>query len=393
MKKTISVLLTAILLFSLCSVCFAEEAEKKLTFNEGKFKILVFSDTQDDQNPAYDMLNLLSLAIEETKPDLIVFTGDLTEDSRIGDLGIDDEPFREGVEVNDNYEKTLENVKAAAGAVLDIFQESGVPFALTQGNNDHNCAKNEDWLQIYSQYSNCLVKDESPDKDGRIDYNLPVYGSDGSMIFNLWMLDTGRGGLSAESLSWYNSECADITAANNGTPVPAMAFQHIHTPDVGNLFIECTPFDTGAKASGTKFYKLDRTKATGSNFFAYPPCEPSEEFKAFKANGDVIGAYFGHQHVEGFTGTVDGIELGFNYGAEMAKIGPYGYRLITLHEDDILNFDNEIQVYKGSVKLNTAHFELQEEKEEKNLGFFIQFLRYIKNFAVSLISIVVDLVA
>lgn len=391
MKKIISVLLAAILTLSVCSIALADERSKRLEFNDGKFKILMLTDTQDDQYPAYDMLNLVSLSIKETNPDLIIFTGDLVEDSRIGDLFIDDQPFKEGTEVKDE-EKWLENVRTASEAVLDIFEESGIPFALAQGNNDHKCTTNDNWLDIYSQYSNCLVTDMSDDKDGRIDYNLPVYGSDGSMKFNLWLLDTGRGGLSAESLDWYNEKCAEITE-ENGSPVPAMAFQHIHMADVGNLFVECSPFETGATASGSKFYKLDRTKASGKNFFAYPPCEPTDEFKAFKENGDVIGAYFGHQHVEGFTGTVDGIELGFTYGSEMAKTGPYGCRLITLYEDDVKSFDNECYTYEGSVKLNNAHLKLQEDKEEKNLGFFIQFFRYIRNFIFSMISVVIDLFA
>ena len=41
--------------------------------------------------------------------------------------------------------------------------------------------------------------------------------------------------------------------------------------------------------------------------------------------------------------------MGFNYGSEFAKIGPYGCRLITLHEDDVTNYDNEMFTYEGSV--------------------------------------------
>ena len=94
MKKILSIVLCAALLLTFCAGAFSAD-DKTLRFKNGEFKILVLSDTQDDHYPAYDMVNLITLAIEETSPDLIVFTGDLVEDSRAGDIGIDGESFRE----------------------------------------------------------------------------------------------------------------------------------------------------------------------------------------------------------------------------------------------------------------------------------------------------------
>ena len=98
MKKIISILLAVSVMFSLCSFAFAEDNGLKFG-DDGEFTILQISDPQDDHNPAYDMVNMIKLAIEQSNPDLIVFTGDIVEDSRIGDIGIDDESLREGVEV------------------------------------------------------------------------------------------------------------------------------------------------------------------------------------------------------------------------------------------------------------------------------------------------------
>ena len=76
----------------------------------------------------------------------------------------------------------------------------------------------------------------------------------------------------------------------------------------------------------------------------------------------MLGAYFGHWHIEGFTGTYDGIELGMSYGCEFAKTGPYGIRVFTIYEDDAENFDNVIYTYEGSVKSGNARFELQVDE-------------------------------
>ena len=137
MKRIISLFSAAVLLFSLGFSSYSAENRQTLSFKNGKFRILVLSDTQDDHHPAPDMLNFVKKSIEEAKPDLIVFTGDLVEDSRAGGF-VDDEPFSEGVVVNGpggelDKEKTFENVKTAIKPVLDLFQASGVPFDLVQG--------------------------------------------------------------------------------------------------------------------------------------------------------------------------------------------------------------------------------------------------------------------
>ncbi|MCQ2481036.1 MAG: metallophosphoesterase [Clostridia bacterium] len=395
MKKIISALLSLILVISLTYMAFAVDNSKELKFREdGTFKILQISDTQDDAHPAYDMIEFVKLSIKESKPDLIIFTGDLVEDKRPGDLTKDDDPFHEGVVVKNNQEKTTENLEKAADSVLSILQESGIPFALAQGNNDHNCGISDAyWLKIYSRYSNCLTTDMSNDSEGRIDYNILINGTDGSPAFNLWIMDTERGGTNTEQDDWYKQASTELTN-KYGKVIPAFVFEHIQVCDIGNLFEECSPFDEGAKACGSKVVRLNREIATGYNFFGYEPGLTSQQFLSWKEQGDVIGAFFGHQHVEGFSGKVEGIELGFTYGCEFAKTGPYGYRVFTLHEDDILNYDNELFTYEGSVKTGNARIEKQAEisyKEYKNPAekAFYSIINFVK-FA---ISFVIDIFA
>lgn len=64
------------------SPCFAIQSfaetgdETTLKFKDGKFRILVFADPQDDLNPCEETLDLMYASIEAAKPDLVVFTGD-----------------------------------------------------------------------------------------------------------------------------------------------------------------------------------------------------------------------------------------------------------------------------------------------------------------------------
>lgn len=387
MKKIFALLLSCILVFSLCSFAFAKNPERELKFGaDGKFTILHLTDSQDDHFPAWEMLNLVKKSIEESSPDLIIFTGDIVEDRRIGDMGIDGNPLTEGVCEKDIkgdviYGKTLENIKLTVKALFDVLESSGVPYVITQGNNDGKCGiSNNDWLEIYSQYPNCIVKDMSNDLQDRIDSNLVIYDNDNTPAFNLWLMDTAGGGVSDEQISWYKNRCKELKEQNGGEIVPSLVFQHIQVAEIGNLFEECKTWDEGARPLDGKFYRLNKKIAKGEAYFAYEPGKTSEQFIAWKECGDVLGAFFGHQHIEGFSGIYEGIELGFTYGCQFAKTGPYGYRVITLNEDDILNYDNELFVYSGKVKLGTDKTEKIEYKlyaETDNA--FSAFMLKIKN--------------
>ena len=387
MKKTLAVCLSMLLLVCFLPVSGAEEAV--FSFREdGTFRILQLSDTQDDQNPAWDMLNLVRQAVITADPDLIVISGDLVEDSRVGDLGIDAEPGREGVNVTDirgnlDYEKTRANVEAAVDAVFTELEAFGIPYAVALGNNDRKVGLSAaDWLEIFAKYPHCVAFDESPDAADGLDYHLTVRGGDGADKLNVWLLDTGKGGISDEQVDWYKETAKAAAAANGGAPVPAIAFQHIQMADIGNLFVPCSPADTGAKKVDGGHARLTPETAGGDNFFGYEPGQTSYEFKAFKECGDVMGAFFGHQHVEGFSGVWDGVELGFTYGCEMAKTGPYGFRVFTLHADDVTNYENTLYRYTGNVKLGTVKITAENTAPagEETFGPFTLLLRFFNLF-------------
>ena len=127
MKKLLCIILSVSMLFCIPAVASAQT--NTLQFTDGEFTILQISDPQDDRYAAYDLINFVKLALEETKPDLVILSGDIVEDNRAGDFGIDDENFREGVEV-DTYEETLDNVKVATNNIFSIINDAKIPFAV-----------------------------------------------------------------------------------------------------------------------------------------------------------------------------------------------------------------------------------------------------------------------
>ena len=67
------------------------------------------------------------------------------------------------------------------------------------------------------------------------------------------------------------------------------------------------------------------------------PCPPETErsqFESWKKTGDIVAAFFGHDHVNTFIAEVDGIKLIQTLGAGYHTYGKErGGRLIVLHED------------------------------------------------------------
>ena len=396
MKKLLAAALAAMLMFLALPFCGAAEAPA-LTFRaDGTFTILHITDTQDDQYPAKDMLNLLRRAVDTAKPDLIVFTGDIVEDTRYGDVS-DAVPGQEGVVVKDirgniDVSKTRANVETAVDAVFSVLEEAGVPYAIALGNNDRKVGLAlADWLEIFSRYPHCVAFDESPDAHDGLDYHLMIRGTDGADKFNLWLLDTLGGGITDEQVDWYRAASAAVTA-RNGSPVPALAFQHIQPADIGNLFEPCSPADEGAKRIDGGYVRLNRNIADGCNFYGYTPGKESYEFRAFKECGDVVGAFFGHQHVEGFSGVWQGIELGFTYGCEMSKTGPYGFRVFTLHENDPAHYDTVLYRYTGRTALGTDSVEAEGPQPYGTpANSFLAFFAKLRNLLSATVSFIVHL--
>ena len=398
MKKTLAVLLSILLLTLSLPFAVAGTPEELRFRDDGTFTILNLSDTQDDAHPAPDMLRLLELAVETADPDLIVINGDLVEDRRYGDNLSDDQPTAEGVNVYDkngeiDHDRTRENVEKAISCVMGTLEKYEVPYAIALGDNDRKVGlSSEEWIEILSAYPHCVFFDESPDGAGGVDYHVSVKGTDGTDKLTVWLMDTGRSGVTDEQVNWYKETAAAIAAENGGTPVPAFSFQHIHTDDIGNLFVPCKATDEGAKKSADGYVRLDRTVSSGYNFFSYEPGARTYQFEGWKASGDVMGVFFGHMHVEGFSGVWDGIELGFTYGCEMAKTGPWGFRVLKMNEDDVRSYSNETYQYKGSARLGTAKVEKYEDgPSQAERGRVVAFLLKFVNLFRSLISAIVYL--
>lgn len=318
----------------------------ELRFREnGEFKILIIADAQDTDNPQKETTDIIKYSIEKTKPDLIILLGD----NIAGDF--------DGV--------TPKRTKAAIRAAADSISEKEIPFALVFGNHDHEglthkCGFEEKEakefiIEEFMKYPQCLAVKGEP-QSGVGTYNLPILSSDGGkkIAFNLWLMDSGTydnnggyGFVQPDQTEWYIKTSNALKAQNGGLPVPSFLFQHIPVAETYKLMKNYPFYVPGSVTGGSKLFKgfYKGYKNRQGKFRETPCCSntPNNQFETWKQQGDIICAFFGHDHTNDYLGRVDGIDLCAVPAAGYYSYGwNHGARSVTIYENSPRDYDTEI---------------------------------------------------
>lgn len=321
-----------------------------LRFKNGKFKIMLIGDLHESYdmysdnaaNKADDMNNLLTKAVEQLNPDLVVYLGD--------NAGADNEM----------------QMRSVISRILYPVSVRDIPFAVVFGNHDRECAVSlKDQTRLYNEHDNCYMYNADDSLTGYGNYNILIKSSKfDDDIFNLWFMDSNNlaedqelsyyDWVHEDQIEWYKKTALKLKENNDGKVIPALLFQHIPVPEEYDLLREAKPYEKLDSVPGhlkwaDKNYVL---KDTVEGYLGEGPCTPcvnSGQFAAWKEIGDIIGAFFGHDHMNDFAGYVDGIMLA---QSKTAGFRPYtdgcrsGVRLITLDENDLQNINTRMYHFK-----------------------------------------------
>lgn len=350
-KKVLSVILSLFVLFSLIALPVSAK-EKNLTFGEdGKFRIMQINDFQDRDVANADSLAFLNAVLDKYNPDLVILVGD---------------------QLSDYFpNKTAEKIKTAISNQVNPMEERGIPFIFTFGNHDRDhqdVLSMEEQAAFYREFSCCYSNADGADGGT---YNTLIYGKDGSTpVLNIYMMDTqhwnGTGwtsGVTQKQVQWYVDTSNSLKEMNGGKVVPSLVFQHIPVKEIRSLLKAVPPETPGALKSRfyDSYYILDEDAdwiGDRNVMREIPGCEHPEkitgQYEAWVNQGDIIGAYFGHDHINTFVGrTDDGIILGYNGGFGFATYGDPGERYARIYdfsENDVENYTQETIYYTECVK-------------------------------------------
>ena len=300
----------------------------QLKFKNNQFKIMQVADTQEGKNVSPDTLNLLNAAIEKEHPDLVVYSGD-----QIWNIA--------------SFKGNKKTVRDVLYKLTEPAHSRNIPFTICFGNHDRQVGvSNEEQLEIYKSIPN-FVGDSAEGVDGCGNHVIEI-AKDGEIVFLLYCIDShtsltiGYDHVHESQLEWYRS-VRDKYEEKCGKVVPSIVIQHIPVPEVLELLKEVKRGTKGAvqgfRNHAGKWYILDKSKVNATGFMKESPADPMEnggQFDAMAEKGDVVGIYFGHDHINSFNGKVRGIDVGYTQGAGFHVYGPgldRGVRMINLSTD------------------------------------------------------------
>jgi hypothetical protein len=338
---------------------FAVDTNSAFQFNsDGKFKIMMINDTQDVILKDVLQADYLKKIAAQEQPDLIIMAGDLITD------------FFPGA--------TREALEKCLRQSLEAINSLGIPFVATFGNHDHDWEDIfplEEQMEVYKSYSNCAIVNNGCDIGT---YNITVKSSDGKSIpLNIYVMDsnnkavgegllTGYQGLKPEQVQWYK-DTRDALKEETGDYVPSLVFQHVPVKEIYQ-FVDTVPFnedhtDCIFSIDDGQWYKLNDKVISGS--LGEVPCSESVngntgEYEAWLEQGEVIGAFFAHDHVNTFVGVTDeGIKMGYNGGSGFSTYGNGGdrsARIFEIDENDVENYDTYLVTYNDVEPISINYY-------------------------------------
>lgn len=324
----------------------------KLKFNpDGKFKILLFGDIHEDgdykTNLRFkDMHKLMNAALDEYKPDLCVLLGDNCNTKL--------------------YQESPERFKKMVIDLIEPMTRRGIPAASILGNHEHDHGNEDEIVGIYNSINGIIMRNDAPaEVTGNANFKELIYSSDGEKpAFCLWFIDSNNchenreishyDYVHTDQIEWFESESRKLKEINGGKPIPSFVFQHIPVPEEYELLRKAKFWELPVAVRGhnTKSKTFYVGKKGTEGYVGEGPCSPdvnNGQFASWKKVGGVLGAFFGHDHLNDFSGYVDGIFL-----AQHKTAGFRAYtdgcrscvRLVTIDEKDPANFKHELKRFK-----------------------------------------------
>lgn len=286
------------------------------------YRILQLSDTHlGDKDDLEKHFKFMDLTINESKPNLIVVTGDLFTFTS----------------------------KTTAKRFFQYLDSKGVDWTVTFGNHDEQCYFSVDWLTGYLNNfgSHCVFKDIQDD-DVQGNANFAINLMKGEDIFEqLIVMDSNRyyygsyfgyDYFKQDQIDWYSNLVDYTTQENAGVVVPSLMFYHIPLPEIDEAWDKSEAGDPSAiRKYGEKGEKT------------CPPEYNSHFFDKILEKGSTHGMYFGHDHLNNFIVNYKGVD--FAYGIKSTDRIYYGNamlggRTIVLHDDHSLSYEHHYHTYE-----------------------------------------------
>lgn len=303
MKVLLSILLVMVLIVagSLGFVTFYHKDYKEA--DDTAYKILQITDVHILNNGKKDAkaFKTITAMVETTKPDMIMFTGDLTSEK-------------------ENF--------TAFKTCCEYLESFNIPWAFVFGNHEGLDIKYEENevidpekiadRQTLSDYLesllNCIYEAGDENVDGMGNYYYNVTDDNGKVITSLIMMDShsydeennGYDHFHDNQVAWYENTIKSIAKDVNGDEkqvVPSLAFFHVPMQEYMTAYDEAK--GTDKLLWGFRFPNEDGT-----------PAVDDQMFEKMVELGSTKGCFAGHDHMNNFSVMKDGIRLTYGLSCD-----------------------------------------------------------------------------
>ncbi|CAM3549460.1 metallophosphoesterase family protein [Marinicrinis lubricantis] len=317
---------------------YADSKERmKLQFNkDGKFKVVQFNDTQDDEYTDRRTIELIEKVLDSEKPDFVVLNGD---------------------NITGGCDTELE-MKQAMNNIVQPIEQRNIKWAVTFGNHDEDSTPNSgmdeaDMLKFYMSYRNNLNEAGPKGVTGTGNSHILIHDSRGRRAaFNIWLLDSGRYApesiagqdfegyphwdwLKTDQVSWY-VETSKKLEQRWRSKIPSLMFMHI--PLWEHRYMWFASVDSRTEEDHMR--AMIKHQIVGErNEDECPGPFNSGLFSAILARGDVKGVFCGHDHINTYHGNYYGVLLGYGGSAGFGTYGLSGEEKNRLRGARVFNLD------------------------------------------------------
>ncbi|MCU6707772.1 metallophosphoesterase family protein [Paenibacillus sp. J5C_2022] len=281
---------------------------QKMKFREdGTFTIIQFTDVHwmDGLETDIRSKEVMETVLNTEDADLVVFTGDLIYPTK---------------------DCTTDPATLMKQAVESVASR-GIPWAYIFGNHDteHHITRSE-LIEAVMAEAHSMTQRGPEEIAGEGNYVIEIGGQSGDAEAALYFMDSGSYSclpgvkgydwIRRNQIDWY-VEQSNALADRSGRRVPSLAFFHIPLPEYDEVWSKGQCFG----------HKLENVCCPKVN---------TGLFAAMVEQGDVMGTFCGHDHLNDYWGEWHGIRLCYGRATGLNTYGreefPHGARVIRLQE-------------------------------------------------------------